>query len=680
MKREGIRKRQKVFLTFLLVVIIGILPTVEVWAQTFQIDEANRTDGNPGKQFIVKINGQNITSANVGGTDTDNNDLIFYVMPNDVISTTEWDGNVDKNGKTSFVDALNAPLALATGASKPLWTTNTLLVPGSTTYSALGATQGWKVTAHCVCSSGSLWDITSMKLTPVDVLQIKYMDGTTEISDAVNTNTKVFPKVAAGGAAFEVNLNAISKGAGFNFDAWYTDAGFTSDKITAIRADYDVATTTGILLASDSLGDFQEPFTANAADGYYYLYANFTTGGVTPPAPAPDPEPKPDPYKITYYPDNVLNFPKEEETYDSEIGLPKNTFRANPGQMFEGWQVADTEQDSIVGTGEIYKPGTVFQVKDGMAFIAVWKDNPTFKIESDEEYFLTPPENTINKLTSLIRMSSEITYYEDGEEPEEGDTEKEKKTYIKGTAIPSSQLEVVIDDPKAIRKVGTFPAKIVYKGLYNRTIEKTVSVTVLDPNAPTYDSFSITDVTKVGTVTIDYPSSIAYHGDKWDKAKSLVKVTDETTKVIKKKVKNSDLTGLKPGDSGKFNSIKLKVKENKKIGINKKESGKLTKKVNHRIKAEMKKNPKTITIRSLIVMPELINNVSASGDKLKSVSLVLDDKTMVTIKEDSFTIDEEKQVVNFTGNYGGNLTFEELGLIVPTPSSVPVPSNVPVNK
>ena len=125
----------------------------------------------------------------------------------------------------------------------------------------------------------------------------------------------------------------------------------------------------------------------------------------------------------------------------------------------------------------------------------------------------------------------------------------------------------------------------------------------------------------------------------------------------------------------------MKVKENKKIGINKKESGKLTKKVNHRIKAEMKKNPKTITIRSLIVMPEFINNVSASGGKLKSVSLVLDDKTMVTIKEDSFTVDEEKQVVNFSGNYGGNLTFEELGLSpVPSPTSVPVPSNVPENK
>ena len=53
---------------------------------------------------------------------------------------------------------------------------------------------------------------------------------------------------------------------------------------------------------------------------------------------------------------------------------------------------------------------------------------------------------------------------------------------------------------------------------------------------------------------------------------------------------------------------------------------------------------------------------------------------MVTIKEDSFTVDEANQVVNFTGNYGGNLTFEELGLSpVPSPSSVPVPSNVPTN-
>ena len=32
MKREGIKRRQKGFLAFLLAVIIGVLPTVEVWA------------------------------------------------------------------------------------------------------------------------------------------------------------------------------------------------------------------------------------------------------------------------------------------------------------------------------------------------------------------------------------------------------------------------------------------------------------------------------------------------------------------------------------------------------------------------------------------------------------------------------------------------------------------------
>jgi hypothetical protein len=60
---------------------------------------------------------------------------------------------------------------------------------------------------------------------------------------------------------------------------------------------------------------------------------------------------------------------------------------------------------------------------------------------------------------------------------------------------------------------------------------------------------------------------------------------------------------------------------------------------------------------------------------------VLEDKTKVIIKPDDFTVDEEKQVVTFSGNYGGNLTFEELGLSpVPSPTPVPVPSNVPVNK
>ena len=565
MKREGIRRRQKVFFTFLLAVIIGILPTVEVLAEDYAVTVAK--DGANQYTYKYSVNG----GASIDWvTDTTTSD-VTHQLPGVSIGVEETitfdttNTNLDAVGDFEYQNNNGGVLG---NPSNTCYDTTTIAGKTKITIEDIGGKSPWNV--FIVCGSGGVID------------------------------TVVFKE---------------------------------------------------------------------------------STPPAPPVRPTPsDPEPEPDPYKITYYPDNVLNFPIEDETYDLEIGLPKNTFRANPGQMFEGWQVADTEQDPVVGTGEIYKPGTVFKVKDGMAFIAVWKDNPTFKIESDEEYFLTPPENTINKLTSLIRMSSEITYYEDGEEPEEGDTEKEKKTYIKGTAIPSSQLEVVIEDPKAIRKVGTFPAKIVYKGLYNRTIEKTVSVTVLDPNAPTYDSFSITDVTKVGTVVIDYPSSIAYHGDKWDKAKSLVKVTDETTKVIKKKVKNTDLTGLKPGDSGKFTMITVKVKENKKIGINKKESGKLTKKVNHRIKDEMKKNPKKITIRSLIVMPELINNVSAIGDKLKSVSLVLDDKTMVTIKEDSFTVDEANQVVNFTGNYGGNLTFEELGLSpVPSPSSVPVPSNVPTN-
>ena len=31
-------------------------------------------------------------------------------------------------------------------------------------------------------------------------------------------------------------------------------------------------------------------------------------------------------------------------------------------------------------------------------------------------------------------------------------------------------------------------------------------------------------------------------------------------------------------------------------------------------------------------------------------------------------------------DYTGTMTFEELGLIVPTPSPVPVPTNVPENK
>ena len=56
--------------------------------------------------------------------------------------------------------------------------------------------------------------------------------------------------------------------------------------------------------------------------------------------------------------------------------------------------------------------------------MAIWKDNPTFKIECDDNYDLMPPENTPENLEQMIRESLKITYYEDGEEPEEGDTER----------------------------------------------------------------------------------------------------------------------------------------------------------------------------------------------------------------------------------------------------------------
>ena len=670
--KERVRIRKRRFLAFLLAVTIGMLLATSVFANTYKVTRS----GDTTEYFLNVALNDNEFLQGAGYPNGTTGNAYFYGVPGDEIRVAASDCKKTGgalNVTLTYNNTAGTACTAETGATVPSLdyvdpsTTAgdeyyKLLLPGKNTFQDFDSDNdgtkedyAWKITI----TDGSANLINGITCELTNVFNIRYYDEDgTDISTLVD-NKQIFVPVVSNFTTlvvYDVPLKPYNNGK--TFDGWYT-APTGGTKVIDIISYYDANTNTskvGCNMDSDRLP------TENLVQdtGVYKLYGRWSGGGFTP-TPGGD-EPEPDPGIITYYPDNILNLPEEEEIYESEISLPKNIFRPNPGQMFEGWQVADTEQDPIVGTGEIYKPGTVFKVKDGMAFIAVWKDNPTFKIECDEEYILTPPDNTINNLTSLIRMSSEITYYEDGEEPEQGDTEKEKKTYIKGTAIPSSQLEVVIDDPKAIRKVGTFPAKIVYKGLYNRTIEKTVSVTVLDPNVPTYDSFSITDVTKVGTVVIDYPSSIAYHGDKWDKAKSLVKVTDDTTKVIKKKVKNSDLTGLKPGDSGKFTMITVKVKENKKIGINKKESRKLTKKVNHRIKAAMKANTKTITIRSLIVMPELINNVSASGDKLKSVSLVLDDKTMVTIKEDSFTVDEANQVVNFTGNYGGNLTFEELEL------------------
>ncbi len=218
-------------------------------------------------------------------------------------------------------------------------------------------------------------------------------------------------------------------------------------------------------------------------------------------------------------------------------------------------------------------------------------------------------------------------------------------------------MEVILDDPKAIRKVGTFPAKIIYKGLYERTIEKTVQVTVLDPNDPTFASFDITDIEELGKVTVTYPDSIACHGSKWKQAKSYVSITCDTMPITTKKVKTSDFEEVKAGQKGEI--IKIKGKISKSDELDKGEAKKLGKKLNKKIKKQL---PKTITIRPLIVMPEMFAGASVRDGELKSVSIMLEDKTKIIIKPDDFTVDEEKQVVTFTGNYGGNLTFEELEL------------------
>ena len=230
---------------------------------------------------------------------------------------------------------------------------------------------------------------------------------------------------------------------------------------------------------------------------------------------------------------------------------------------------------------------------------------------------------------------------------------KERKVWVEGKDIPAEQLEISVADPKLYRNVGTFSAKIVYKGLYNRTIEKTVSVNILDPNAPTLDSFTVTNDT-LGDVKVNYPVSIAYHGEKWDKVKPYVSIENSVTKIKVKNVEGKDLDSI---GTGSIKDIKASVKKND--DINKKQAKKLSKKVNKAIKKEL---PKDVSIRNLIIMPDMYSAKKVKKDKLTEISVVLDDNTKITIKSNDFTVDDVNKVVTFSGDYGGNLTFEELGL------------------
>ncbi|MBQ7724737.1 MAG: hypothetical protein IJT63_03910 [Lachnospiraceae bacterium] len=72
---RGIKRRQKGFLALVLAVVIGILPTVEVWAATFTITGGgNNIKINDGTSDIIDNN----TDGNTPGT----------VIVNDIINFT----------------------------------------------------------------------------------------------------------------------------------------------------------------------------------------------------------------------------------------------------------------------------------------------------------------------------------------------------------------------------------------------------------------------------------------------------------------------------------------------------------------------------------------------------------------------------------------------------------------
>ena len=314
-----------------------------------------------------------------------------------------------------------------------------------------------------------------------------------------------------------------------------------------------------------------------------------------------------------------------------------------------------------------------------------------------DEYELMPPENTMEALEAMIRQNLKITYYTDGLDPDDptvvpvaptpepvptntpSDAAKvldedleptptnepepsptpipERQLWDEGSHIPAEDLEITVTDPKLFRKMSSFDAKVTYKGLYNRTLDKTIKVTVLDPNAPINDSF-IMHIENFGDVTVTYPTSISYHGDEWDKVKTLVKLTCDKTKISAKKVTSTDITKAKSGDTVTIKKIKTKVFTNKN-GINQKEAKKLTKKVNKKLKSHL---PKTFVIRQLIVMPEYDPQIDRLEGRMPSViSFRVPDIGIVKIKSDSFTVDKENKIVTFTGNYGGYVTFDELG-------------------
>lgn len=589
--------------------LIGVLPTVEVWAENYNFianyDGSSTKVNFPNESTILNKGSYSPTKLSVNDTVT----LKYNVTD---ASCPVYIKYLDVNGK-ELVKINNIQVS-TTGTSLNFLGTNNF-----TNYSSWDG--NWSVSWDGVYASGQLQNLL-LKANA----EYFSSDGdpiTHSISYDLDGGS-FYPglEISEYSEGITLTLPAPQK-ARFNFAGWIN----TND--SSVR--------TGITPADNA--DIR-------------VTAKWTPIPAPTTVPVIDPEPEPTPHTITYIANNTRATKRVIESTESSFSLPKDLFSPEPGQMFAGWELSESAEEPYEGSGKVYKAGEVFDLNKDYVFIAQWEDNPTFEIEAEDKYILNPPDNTLQKLTTSIRLSSNITYYEDGKEPEKGDTEKERKVWSKGNAIPTDKLEIAVDDPKAFTRTGTFKARIIYKGLYERTLEKTIDVEITDPNALGEE---VTFDLGKGLI-LHYPSGGPIVGQKWNKVlvnKGLIYVEDTNTgnrlKVTRAVIKKSK----KPGEK-LIKQIKVKLSKKKtKTYTPKKLGGGLK-----------------FTIAPCYVWTG--NFVSATLNKKGAVKSM----EITTVFGDPLTIQKNKNrkksknpivtkdgAVSFNNSkYTGTMTFEEMGL------------------
>ncbi len=458
-----IQDRKKRFWTFVLAVILGILPTVTVMADTFSIVKnpttANCTDHS------VKYNGVELSRLTVPLQTTSTGatyHMIFYAYTGDVIESEEAK---TKAVTLTFKDGGNNP---DPGTTAPSWVGGkvTLCAPGDL-WNAENVL-GWKVDLSINASNPTkpaIGVLQSIEFSPVDVFSITYSNynnvgpSAASLAAANTGNIKYMPRTPGLGD-FDVNIHSITD-IEYTFEGWYSNNGSDKYKVQKLRyhthAGGDSA---GLYAGIDKNGDGVITGAAGTAEwpeiangevtNSATLYAKWT-GNDLPPEP-------PGPIEITLEPNGGGGDPYKIPISNGKVTLPECTFTPPAGFLFAGWGP------------DLLQPGDEYNVQGEWSMNAEWKENTTYDFDLKHLYVEAGSILSKKDLQDKILQEAGIVYNPKGMKFEE-------LIYFKDRGkIEKNMMSFAYSGVPSFRDVSQFKVHLTYSGLGERTIEGDVIV------------------------------------------------------------------------------------------------------------------------------------------------------------------------------------------------------------